>query len=261
MNTGRLIILGSSAGRASAHRAASSYLLDLGDHGILIDCGDGATRNFLHAGYRSEWVSHIVISHTHADHVGGLPYFIQQRHQARTSNPLTMHCPDEAIAPLKDLLVFGHLYPGWMRFPISFVPIVAQRPWIIGDTRITAFATSHLATQRAFAIRNGYPDPGDCFAFQIQIAGKSIVYSADLGALEDLDPVAGPIDWLLIETSHITLDQLWPWAAKRSIKRIILTHLSDDFDTSQLALAAKFTSAEIVLAEDEMVLELMDSWW
>ena len=256
MSTVRLLILGSSAGRASAHRAASCYLVDLGEFGVMIDCGDGATRNFLAAGYQPEWVSHILISHTHADHVCGLPYFIQQRYLARTENPLTICCPREAIAPLKQLLIFGHLYPESMPFETVFVPIQPRHAWSIGGAVFAAYPTSHLAPQRAFAAEHGYPDPGECFAFRMQLAGKSLLYSADLGSLDDLNVITHAIDWLLIETSHVDLKMLRPWAEERGIKRIILTHLSDDFDMSQLALPAKYTSAEIIVAKDGMALDL-----
>ena len=256
MPTPRLIILGSSAGLASAHRAASCYLLDLGDFGIMIDCGDGATRNFLFAGHRPEWVSHILISHTHADHVCGLLYFIQQRYLARTENPLTIYCARESIAALRQMLAFGHLYPEAMPFETMIVPIQPQNSRTVGGVALDAYPTSHLVRQRAFAAEHGYPDSGDCYAFRMQLGGKSLLYSADLGSLADLNVVTGPIDSLLIETSHVDLEMLWPWAEDRGITRIILTHLSDDFDTSQLTLAAKFTAAEIIIAEDGMSLDL-----
>lgn len=256
MNPPRLIILGSSSGLASAHRASSSYLLDLNTQGIMIDCGDGATRNFLAAGYRAEWVSHIVVSHTHADHVCGLPYFVQQRHLAKTSQPLTIHCAPESIGALRDLLVLGHLYPEWLPFDIHWMPIMSHTPWDSCGLRLTAFPTTHLNRQRIFAREHGYPDPGDCYAFHIDISGRSLVYSSDLGNLIDLDPVPQPIDWLLIETTHVPLDELWPWAEAHRVERVILTHLSDEFDDAQIALTGRFSSNSAVVAHDLMLIEL-----
>ncbi len=256
MNPPHLLILGSSSGLASAHRASSSYLLDLDTQGIMIDCGDGATRNFLAAGYRAEWVSEIVVSHTHADHICGLPYFVQQRHLAKSSKPLTIYCAPEGIDALKNLLVLGHLYPEWLPFDIRWVPITPRTPWDTCGIQLTAFPTSHLSRQRIFAPEHGYPDPGDCYAFHVDINGRSLVYSSDLGSLNDLNSVPQPIDWLLIETTHVPLDELWPWAETHRVKRIILTHLSDEFDEAQIALAGKFPSISAVVAHDLMLIEL-----
>jgi len=254
----RLIILGSSAGRASAHRAASSYLLDLGSHGVLIDCGDGATRNFLRAGFLPEWVEKIVITHTHADHVAGVPYFLQQRYLVGTDRPLTVHCPEDAIGPLKDVLDFSHLFAERMPFPLYFESLLAGRSLDCDGARVTPYPTTHLEGNSAWRENHGFLGNNECFAVRIEINGRVIVYSSDLGALADLDMIPLPIDWLLVETSHIALDELWPWVEERRVKRVILTHLSDDFDVAAVASARPGTKAEILLAEDGMTLDLRD---
>ena len=118
--TPRLVILGSSAGLASTHRAASSYLLDCGDYGIMLDCGDGATRNYLSMGYRPEWLTHLFISHTHADHICGVSYFVQQRHLSRTDIPFTIHCAPEVIDFLTNVLQSGYLFLKRLSFDLVF---------------------------------------------------------------------------------------------------------------------------------------------
>jgi ribonuclease BN (tRNA processing enzyme) len=255
-STPKLVICGSSAGHASAHRASSSYLLDVGDEGVLIDCGDGATRNFLHAGYKTDWVQHIFISHTDPDHWCGLPYFIVQRHLSATADNLTVHCPAEAINTFQAMLIMGNLFPEKLRFTISFEALTDGEGVTIGNETMTPIGTTHLARARALAVEHGHPNRGECFAMRWAIGDHVLLYSADLGGLSDLDRVETPIDTLLIETSHVDLDALWPWAAEREIKRIILTHIADTFDQSIVNAAPKYTDAEIILAEDGMTLPL-----
>lgn len=258
MPTPRLIILGSSSGKASAHRAGSSYLLDLGSHGVLIDCGDGATRNFLQAGYAPEWVDHILISHTHADHAAGLPYFMQQRYLPGTKNPLTIHCPGEAAGPLNAIFNFGYLFKDRLPFPIEYKPLIERWPLDLDGAQVTAYPTTHLAGLRAHAERLGLPNRGECFAMRVQVGDRVILYSADLGSLNDLDAIPTPIDWLLVETTHVPLERLWPWAESRRIRRIVLTHLADDFDFDVVAHARPTTAAEILIAEDGTALDVND---
>ncbi len=252
----RLIILGSSSGLASKSREASCYLLDCGDHGILFDIGDGATRNFLAAGFTPEWISHIVITHTHADHVGGLWYFLQQRYLSGTKLPLAIHCPGEAVGPIKAVFNLGYMFKDKLPFSIEYRPHVERHPTLLGALRVAPFLTSHLSEARAHAEEKGLPNRGECYAQRIEAGKTTILYSADLGRLDDLNTVPTPIDWLLIESTHTPPDRLWPWAQERRIRRIIITHIADSFDLSKAALGKQFTSAEILIAHDGMSLDL-----
>lgn len=238
------------------HRASSSYLIDCGDEGVLIDCGDGATRNFLHAGYRPEWIQHLILSHTHADHICGLPYFLQQRYLAQTESPLTIHCPEEAIAHLQQTFTFGYMFPERLKFEIRYEALEQRKEFAVAILKITPFETQHLTPNATIVAEQGYANRCQCFAMRIALPRHVLLYSADIGALDDLDLIPPPIDTLLIETSHCDLSDLWPWAAERKIKRIILTHIADTFDAAVLEEAPKYTDAEVLLAEDGMTLNL-----
>lgn len=252
----RLIILGSSAGLASKSRAGSCYLLDCGGHGVLFDIGDGATRNFLAHGYRADSISNMVITHTHADHVGGLGYFLQQRYLTGTELPLTIHCPGEAVGPIKAILNFGYMFKDKLPFKIEYKPHVERYPTLIGGLRVTPYPTAHLTAMRSLAEEKGLPNRGECFAMRIEAGERTIVYSADIGSINDLDIVPAPIDWLLVESTHVPLDRLWPWVENRKIKRVIITHIADSFDRASAALGKSHTSAEIIVAEDGLSLDI-----
>lgn len=252
----KLIILGSSAGLASKTRAGSCYLIDCGDEGMLFDIGDGATRNFLAAGYSADWVSHIVITHTHADHVGGLGYFLQQRYLTGTKSPLTIHCPGEAVGPIKAVFNMGYMFKDKLPFAIDYKPHVGRYPSLIGCLRVTPYPTAHLNAMREFAEDKGLPNRGECFAMRIEAGERVILYSADIAGINDLDAVPTAIDWLLVESTHVALDRLWPWAEERAIQRIIITHIADTFDTSKAANGKLQTKAEIIVAEDGLKFDI-----
>lgn len=252
----KLIILGSSAGLASKTRAGSCYLVDCGDEGVLFDIGDGATRNFLAHGYAADWIRRIVITHTHADHVGGIGYFLQQRYLTGTDQSLTVHCPGEAAGPIKAIFNFGYMFKDKMPFKIDYKPHVERYPSLIGPLRVTPYTTQHLASMREFAEEKGLPNRGECYAMRIEVGGTVILYSADIVSINDLDSAQLPIDWLLVESTHVDLDQLWPWVEERKIKRVIITHIADSFDNSKVALGKSRTSAEIIIAEDGLSLDI-----
>jgi ribonuclease Z len=254
--TPKLVILGSASGSASAYRAASAYLLDLGEQGVLLDCGDGVTQGLLAAGYNPDWVSDAFVSHTHADHVGGLSYYLQARYLTGTDNPLTIHCPSEAIEPLQALFRFGYLFQQRMPFTIQFDGLAAGKTCNLAHVAVTPYPTTHLARHAHVASELGYPNRGECFAFRTVVAGRAILYSADLGDLSDLDQVTEPIDWLLIETTHVDLDDLWPWVEARGISCVVLTHIADDFNPHVVTGGSNHTPLRIMIAEDGIVLPI-----
>ncbi|GAB4318116.1 MAG: MBL fold metallo-hydrolase [Candidatus Zixiibacteriota bacterium] len=229
--------------------------MDLGDHGILMDCGDGATRNFLALGYRPEWVTDIIITHTHADHVCGLPYFIQQRYLSGTGNPLTIWCPQESVQRLSESMAFGYLFPERMPYKTTYRDLNSNKPWTSHGVAFNARLTSHLKEAARAGQELGYGNLGQCYAIRAKVGTTALLYSADVGSIDDIIKLPESVDWLLIESTHIALDRLWPWAEEQGIKRIIITHIADDFDTSAVAQSGKYTSAEVVLAEDNMSFE------
>lgn len=252
----QLILLGTGSGKATSERASSSYLLDLGDHGVLLDIGDGATRNFLAAGYSPEWVSDIVLTHPHADHICGFGYFIQQRHLSRTDQPLMIHAVPQLHVMLEEIIEFGMLYPDRMTFAYTFRALAPGRTTDLGGATIQPFPTTHQKEMRAHALATGRRDPGDTMALLVKTGDVSLLYSADLGALNDLDSSPGRFDWLLIETTHVSLNQLWTWAEAKGVRRIILTHIGADFDPAAVHEAPKYTSADVIVARDGLGLEL-----
>jgi ribonuclease BN (tRNA processing enzyme) len=63
-------------GNASSKRLYNNNgLIHIEDHKLMIDCGYLATRSLLELGTPLEEISGIIITHVHADHIGGLEEF------------------------------------------------------------------------------------------------------------------------------------------------------------------------------------------
>jgi len=101
-------ILGSSAGMPQPLRGNSGYVLDVDGRLFQFDCGGGVSRAFRSAGFDPLQVDGIVISHTHPDHIGDLPLYIQMEYLAGRTELLTIHLPEEALAPTQAMCDSAH---------------------------------------------------------------------------------------------------------------------------------------------------------
>src|SRR6478735_5349229 len=68
-----LTILGNSSATPTLNRFPSAQYLNMLDHHILIDCGEGTQMQLRRYKIRKSKLQYIFISHVHADHILGLP--------------------------------------------------------------------------------------------------------------------------------------------------------------------------------------------
>ena len=85
-----ITLLGTGTCQIEHERRASSVLLELDGLLVLFDCGHGVSQRLLEAGISHDKLSHIVLSHFHADHVSDLIALLQagawSRRDARSSD-------------------------------------------------------------------------------------------------------------------------------------------------------------------------------
>ncbi|MFQ3575556.1 MAG: ribonuclease Z [Cytophagales bacterium] len=86
-------VLGSSSATATPERAHSSQLLQVQDHYLLIDCGEGTQIQLKRFGIKFSKISHIFISHLHGDHFLGLVGLLSTFHLNGRKDPVYLFGP------------------------------------------------------------------------------------------------------------------------------------------------------------------------
>jgi phosphoribosyl 1,2-cyclic phosphodiesterase len=236
-------------------RRHSSFLYQFGNTSLLVDCGDGLSSNYKAAGLSYDLVEHVLLSHMHSDHVGGFSLFIQGSWLEQRRKAMTVHCPGGAVPPLKAWLDATVLPEELLGFPLFWEPLAATVKIRTAGVTITPFPTSHLESLRkAFQVKH----PGMCFdafSFLLEGQGKRIAHTADIGAVDDLEPLlVRPLDLLVCELSHVDAEPLFEALRGRAIRQVVFIHLAREYwenaDATRDMMREELGDIPFVIAKD-----------
>jgi ribonuclease BN (tRNA processing enzyme) len=160
-------VLGCSGGEAPGYRL-SSFLLD---DRLLIDTGAAPAALRIR---RQAAIDHILLTHSHLDHTGGLPLLADNVVGLR-STPIQVYGIAPTLEAVRRHLLNDVLWPDFSRIPSSASPTVVYRdiqengPFEVAGFRITASRVNHVV---------------ECVAFLIQGRQESLLHLGDTGPTE-----------------------------------------------------------------------------
>ena len=152
-----LHVLGCS-GSIAAGCKTTAFLLD---DDILIDAGTGVGDLPLDALAR---IDHILISHSHLDHVlsiGLLADAVMRERDVRDRTPIQVHALPETLAALRTHIFNGVIWPDFTRLPSAEHPMLQLVPFAVGETlalngkRIEVLSAAHTVPAVGFAVDAG----------------------------------------------------------------------------------------------------------
>ncbi|MBO61059.1 MAG: hypothetical protein CMO63_03675 [Verrucomicrobiales bacterium] len=219
--------LGTGDGHPSGSRAHSAFLYEFPSVTILLDCGEPVTHTLTRRGVHPDAIDHIFLSHLHSDHLGGFFMLMQGLWLRRRQKPLTVFLPEEGIKPVQQLLCSAYLFPELMPFKTEYKSWTSGQPCSLGPLTATPFNTTHLEQLRE-SFQPQYPQQAfEAFSFTLETGNTRAAHSADIGHLNDLDPlVTKPLDLLVCELAHVEPADLFEYLAGRNIGQILFTHVA-----------------------------------
>ncbi len=152
-------VLGCSGSIASGFKT-SSFLLD---HDVLIDAGTGVADLPLDALVQ---IDHVLISHSHLDHIVSLALLADSVMRARAElgrGPIRVHALPETLAALQAHVFNGVIWPDFTRLPSAERPALQLVPFSVGDTltlgleqrRVEVLSAVHSVPAVGFAVDGG----------------------------------------------------------------------------------------------------------
>lgn len=246
----KLTFLGTCSGtEPMPNRHHASILFEIGDRFYWFDAGENCSHKAYTSGVDVSRVRAVFISHMHIDHIGGLANLMMVIRKVSkvtgiphiNDNSYDIYVPDlKKLQSVKDIA----------GVPTASCGGVNAWEHEIGDgvifedenLRITALHNAHLGENG----ERGWHS----YSFLIEAQGKRIIYSGDVKAPEELDPlVADGCDALIMETGHHRMENVFAYANERGVKKLLFTHhgreILGDIAAAEARAAAEHPDAKI----------------
>lgn len=224
-------VIGSGTVAPSAARVAPAHWVEADAVRLLLDCGSGMLHRAAALGLPWHTVTHVALTHFHADHWGELPLLLLALRwgiePARTT-PLVLLGPpgfDERLEHLRG--AFG----AWVRdpgYPLEVVELPPAGERALADgVALEWTPTGHTEESVAYGVR---------------CVGRRLVYTGDTGPSAPIGQWARGCDLLLAECSlpedravalHLTPSQAGALAREAECKSLVLTHFYPPVEAAQ----------------------------
>lgn len=275
MDQVRIVFLGTSAGMPSRSRNVASVAVVMDGHVLLFDCGEGTQQQLMRAEQvRSGGIEAIFITHLHGDHLFGLPGLLSSLGLGGRRDPLTVYGPRGLAAYLKSIPYFGMAYEltvieieaGEVRrgdgYRVHAAPVVHHAPCfayrVDEDERPGKFDADKaralgVPPGPAFgALQRGEDVDGVRSADVVGPSrpGRSVVYCTDTRPCDSAVVLSRGANVLIHESTydatlsaeakardHSTAAEAATIARDADVERLILTHISPRYETSDVLVS------------------------
>jgi ribonuclease BN (tRNA processing enzyme) len=215
---------------------------------FLIDCGASSLIGLKHHRIAPNDIQAIFVTHFHADHFGGIPFFIlDAQFLSKRRQPLTIAGPRGLVDWYERVMETSFLGSSStkQKFPLSLLELRPSERASVAGVYVTPFQAQH-----------GSPG-GPFFAYRLEAEGQTIAYTGDTEWTDELIGAASRADLFVAEASffdkkvrfHLDLASLVEKLPLIQPKRLILTHMSEE-------MLARVGTLEHETAYDGKVVEL-----
>lgn len=221
-----LKVLGCGDAFCSGGRRQTSFLLQLENYRVLIDCGATTALALKANGMNINDIDCIILSHFHGDHYGGLPFLLLEAAKVlKRKKPLILVSPPGLRQRL--LVLLGALYPGsdsvLSSLQLKFISYQEDEVVRLEQFSLLAFRMKHSPASQPHG-------------FRMEAGGKVVGFSGDTGWHENLLKIAEGTDLFICECNffespseyHLNYQELKEKERLLNSKKIVLTHPGEE---------------------------------
>lgn len=216
----RMTLLGVGTAVPDQDRENTHMVWEGPDGLLLIDAGGSTYQRLLRAGLDPLRLRGVFLTHSHADHVNGLPALLFQLSLAGFAGALPIYGNRPTLDLMRRVLEAFDL--GRHQVPVEWVEVAGGQevPLSAEGYRLRAADTVH-------------PRPCLALRFEDRSSGRALVYSADTQPCPSVQSLASGADILIHEATtpepfdgHTTPRQAGTVAATAGVGRLVLVHFS-----------------------------------
>jgi len=238
----KVCFLGTSSAIPYAGNGYTSFLLENAGRLVLIDTGDNAVKSILEAGRDPMLLDALVLTHEHADHLGGLPSLIAALDCMKRGKKLVVIASPRLRMKALTLLSLFDIIEDKLSFELEFVT-----QWQTDDAHIELLAGNHSA--ETMMPRFSGTDEALLYTADIRYkAGQYMPYADTCQTLIHEATYANSS--LPLDTGHSSALQAGMAASEIGAKRLFLCHFQNDayesVDAPRLEAARSF-GGEIII--------------
>lgn len=244
-------------------RSFAGFYIDNGDEGLLFDIGPGALSKMIQSGIDiNKKPTHLFISHLHPDHSADFVGLMQGRalnfswYQDKTK--LNVFGGEGISDFVTD--IFENV-KAWRSFSEE---LSAKETLIVNEINEGEITASNNWKVSAVKVKHF-----NSRAFRLDINGKSVVYTGDMGYDENFSQLGKDADIAILECSfpdkeslkgtHLCPEDIGHLAIIGGFKKIVLTHMYPECEGRENEMIAKigeFTDAPVTIANDFLKLQI-----
>jgi ribonuclease Z len=240
-----LHLLGTGAAYSDARRTTTMLAFEHLGHTLVVDCGGDVVQRLLASGVDVDSVEALIVTHEHADHVGGFPLFMEKIWLAGRRRPIPVYGIEQAITQARR---------AWECFDTKGWKGVPEIEW----HRVKLEAGAEVMRNERWHVTAApgiHPVP--VIGIRVEAAGGGVAaYSCDTAPSREITELARGADLLVHEAQqmpvpgvHSTYEQAAQVAFEAGARRLLLVHLPPGVTDGDLE-AARRVFAHTELGED-----------
>jgi ribonuclease BN (tRNA processing enzyme) len=246
-----ITFIGTASGVPVPHRRHSCLLVEHAGEAQLFDAGEGAASALAGRSIGAGRITTVWISHTHADHISGLPMLLQGMHLAGRTESLDIRVPPGRELWFENWLHGMYMFREKWSFPFSMQPLSSPATGV--GLLVRSIQNRHLDKTRELALRHRVP--AQAWSFVLTCGTMRVLLTSDISGIADIAEFTSSVQITILDAAHVPMEEVFLLAERCTALEIICTHIPPELEADLGSLnkrSARDFGGRVLFAHDGM---------